>query len=743
MILAHSVFTAMVVALLAIAARPALAQTAGAALGTERPQIVVRAVRIAQPLVVDGRLDESWYQTVTPASGFAQQEPLDGAPTTEHTEAWIFFDADNIYVAVRCYDSQPSRMVLNEMRHDSSNLINNEEITVSFDTFHDRRNGYLFLVNALGGMLEESFVDERNNSRDWNTVWNARTARFDQGWTVEMVIPFKSLRYQSGVDQVWGMNISRVIRWKNERTFLSPVPRGGAGVFRMSAAATLVGIQAPPLGKNLEVKPYAIAKVTTDRLARPSVINDPTGDVGGDLKYGLTRGLTLDLTYNTDFAQVEEDVQQVNLTRFNLFFPEKREFFLEGQGIFNFAGQTATGTAGTATDTPILFFSRQIGLSSARPVPVVGGGRLTGRVGRHRIGIVNVQTDDEAVSGVRDTNFTALRISRDILRRSTIGALFTGRSRSTVADGSNEAFGLDANLAFFENVRFSAYAARTRTPGRRGNDLSYRAAFDYAGDRYGAQVEQLEVGENFNPEVGFLRRRNFRKSFSSLRFSPRPGADSMRAVRKFYYEGQFGYVTDTRGRLESRNLGAAQRVEFQNSDRINVEYARLYERLPAPFRIASGVTIPVGGYGFQQMTGSYQRGGQRAVAGTFTVVRGSFYGGTQTGVSYSGRVRATYQLAFEPAVSVNWIDLPQGSFVARVVSVPTTFTFSPRMFVAALPQYNSSTNTLSSNVRFRWEYQPGSELFVVYSDGRDTRGSGFPTLDTRGLVVKLTRLFRM
>lgn len=737
-----SLAMALVAALFALTAGPAAAQTAGATPDPSKA-MVVRAIQITQPLVVDGRLDEEWYQATPPLTGFAQQEPLDGAPTTEPTEAWVFFDANNIYVAVRCWDSQPSRMVLNEMRHDSSNLINNEEITVSFDTFHDGRNGYLFLVNALGGMLEESFVDERNNSRDWNTVWDARTTRFAQGWTLEMVIPFKSLRYHAGIDQIWGINISRVIRWKNERTFLSPVPRGGVGVFKMSSAATLVGIQAPPLGKNLEVKPYATAKLATDRLARPVLTNDPTASAGADLKYGLTRGLTFDATYNTDFAQVEEDVQQVNLTRFNLFFPEKREFFLEGQGIFNFAGQTATGTAGTATDTPILFFSRQIGLSNARPVPVLGGARLTGRVGRSRIGLVNVQTDNDPVSGAEATNFTAMRLSQDFLRRSTIGALFTGRSNSVVADGSNEAFGVDANLAFYENVRFSTYAAQTRTSGRHGNDLSYRAAFEYAGDRYGAQVEQLEVGENFNPEVGFLRRQDFRKSFGSLRFSPRPERASMRAVRKFYYEGQFGYVTDTGGRLESRNLGAAQRVEFQNSDRLNVEYARLYERLPGPFRIAPGVTIPTGGYGFEQWTGSYQLGGQRAVSGTFSVVQGSFYGGTQTGVSYSGRVRATYQLAFEPSVSVNWIDLPQGSFVARVVSVPTTFTVSPRMFISGLSQFNSSTSSFSTNVRFRWEYQPGSELFVVYTEGRDTRSLGFPALDTRDLVVKLTRLFRL
>ena len=699
----------------------------------------VRASRIPEPLTLDGELNESWYQTVLAIDGFVQQEPVENAPASEKTEAWIFFDEANLYVAARNWDSQPGRMVVNELRHDSSNLIQNENFGVVLDTFHDRRNGFWFLVNAAGGMLEEVFFDERNPSRDWNTVWDARTSRFDRGWTIEIRIPFKSLRYRPGAGQAWGIQLRRIIRWKNERTWLAPVPQSfGITPFRVSAAATLVGLETPPLAKNLEIKPYAIGRVITDRTARPAPItNDRSGDVGVDLKYGVTRSLTADFTVNTDFAQVEEDEQQVNLTRFNLFFPEKREFFLEGEGIFSFGGRSSQG----AGDQPILFFSRQIGISQGRPVPILGGGRLTGRAGAFNVGVVNIQTDDYAPAGARDTNFTAVRVRRDVLRRSTVGALVTNRSVSMRGPGANQTFGVDGIFGFYQNVRVDTYFARTQTPALDGDDLSYRGAFDYNGDRYGFNAESLAVGGNFNPEVGFLRRRDFRKHGIDLRFSPRPR--SARVVRKYYYQGGIDYFTTGSGRLETRLAGAAFRAEFQNGDNFIVDHGRSYELLAAPFRIAPGVTIPVGGYGFAGSGVSYQLGQQRPLSGTVSVSRGTFYTGHQTSASYRGRIPLHPQLALEPVISFNWIDLPQGEFTTTLLSTRATAPLTPRMYVSALLQYNSSANAFSTNARLRWEYQPGSELFVVLTEGRNTIGAGSPVLESRGFVVKINRLFRL
>jgi hypothetical protein len=700
--------------------------------------VTVRAVRIGTPLTIDGQLNEEWYQTVQAIDGFVQSEPREREPASEATEAWIFFDDQNLYIAARCYDSQPDRMVVNELRHDSSNLIQNEHLAIVLDTFHDKRNGILFIVNALGGMLEEAFFDERNPNRDWNTVWNAKTGRFEKGWTAEIAIPFKSLRYKPGIGNLWGIQLNRIIKHKNERTWLSLQPRSmGQGPFRVSVAATMVGLETPPLSRNVEVKPYAIAGLTTDRTAQPAVNNDRNGDVGLDVKYGVTGNLTADFTINTDFAQVEEDEQQVNLTRFNLFFPEKREFFLEGQGIFNFGGSAASGSG----DQPILFFSRRIGFSQGRPVPILGGGRLTGRAGAFNLGLVNIHTDEDPKALAAATNFTAVRVRRDVLQRSAVGALFTNRSVSTQGQGANQTFGVDGIFQLYQTVRIDAYIAGTHTPNLAGDDLSYRAWFDYNADRYGANIEYLAVGKNFNPEVGFLRRTDFRKTATNLRFSPRPRSEGR--VRKYYYNGNFSYITTGTGRLETRAAGANFRIEYQNGDNLNIDYDRSYELLEAPFRITQSVSIPPGAYGFGQYSASYQFGQQRWVSGTLAASRGSFYTGDQTAASYRGRIAVHPQLALEPGISINWIDLPQGTFATKLLSTRATAPLTPRMFISALLQYNSSTNSFSTNVRLRWEYRPGSELFVVLTEGRNTLGAGYPTLDTRGFVVKINRLFRL
>jgi hypothetical protein len=305
-------------------------------------------VRIAEPLHLDGRLDEPVYTDVPPMDGFVQQDPQEGAPATEKTDTWIFFDDKNIYVSARCWDSHPEREIGNEMRRDAQGITQNEHIIVVFDTFHDKRNGMFFQTNILGAQRDALITDENGQNQDWNTVWDVKTQRFDQGWTVEFSIPFKSLRYNADPVQIWGVNFRRIIRWKNEATYLTPMPAYLAqrGIWAVSLAATLVGLETPSSGLNLEVKPYGISGLRTDLKATNPFTNEADKHFGGDAKYGITKGLTLDLTYNTDFAQVEDDTQQVNLTRFNLQFPERREFFLEGQGIFQFGGVQGFGGGG-------------------------------------------------------------------------------------------------------------------------------------------------------------------------------------------------------------------------------------------------------------------------------------------------------------------------------------------------------------------------------------------------------------
>ena len=702
----------------------------------------LRAVRITTPLRIDGQLDETVYARVPAMSDFIQTEPAEGVPATEKTEVWVLFDDEYVYVVGRAWESHPERVVANEMRRDNVGIVQNDNIAWSFDTFYDRRNGVLFEVNPLGGRVDGQVTNEGQVNLDWNPVWAVATGTFDGGWVVEAAVPFRSLRYRPGRAQTWGFQVRRRNRWKNEISYLTPIPAafGGRGHFRSSLSATLTGLEAPAGSMRLEIKPYAVGDLTTDRGATPALSNDPAGNLGLDLKYGVTQNLVADLTLNTDFAQVEADEQQVNLTRFSLFFPEKREFFLENQGLFAFGG-AGVGPFGGGGETPILFYSRRIGLTAWREVPISAGGRLTGRVGAFSVGLLNIQTGDESVSGAPTTNFSAVRLTRDLLRRSSVGAIVTRRSVSVQGAGSSETYGLDGTFAFYDNLSIDTYWATTRTAGVGPDDDSYRGQLDYAGDRFGVQLERLVVGTDFNPEVGFLRRDDFERSVGSFRFSPRP--QSIAAIRKLSWQGRFDYITDRDGRLETRAAEAQFGIEFENSDRLTTTYTRSHEFLDQPFEIGPDVTIPVGGYSFHDVQLSYELGRQRKLSGTMSVQHGSFFSGEKTSVGFSrGRFELTPQVSMEPSVSVNWVDLPQGRFTTELLTMRTTYTATPRLFVSALLQYNSSNDSLGANLRLRWEYQPGSEIFVVYNEQRDTLTPRFPELDNRAFIVKVNRLFR-
>ena len=720
----------------------------------EMGRVTMRATRITVPIKLDGKLDDPPYTSVLSVSDFIQQEPDEGQLATEKTEAWVFFDDENVYISARCWDSHPERIVANEMRRDHRNIYQNAHFAVVLDTFYDRRNGFFFQTNPLGALREQSISDEgASNNNDWNTVWDVKTSMDAEGWTLEMVIPFKSLRYKKGRDQIWSINLRRTVRWKNEDSFLSPVKASHRfrGVYRFSEAATLVGIQAPLSSRNLELKPYGISSVITDVTGDPPVSNDLQADVGFDVKFGLTKGLIADFTYNTDFAQVEADEQQVNLTRFSLFFPEKREFFLEGQNIFVFGGRELRGGGGfrrgrtTQNLAPIMFFSRRIGLTDEGVDPIIAGGRVTGRTGKFLVGALNIQTD--GIDGSLDpTNFTVMRARRDVLGRSDIGFMATHRTSSISENGlSNSLLGIDGNFAFFTNLRMNGYYSVTRTRLAEGvlsgDDSSYQGKLDYNGDRYGLRLEHLKVGESFRPELGFLAREAFRRSFGQARFSPR--AASIDAIRRFSFQAELDYITGVpTGRVETRRLQSEFKIEFAAGDEATVEYNKQFELLPEEFEISDGIILPVGGYDFEDVRFVYRFGPQRRVPGFASYRTGTFFGGDRKEISYNGRIEVTTKFSLEPRLALNFVDLPQGDFETNLISTRVNYTISPRMFVSGLFQFSSSSDSLSSNVRLHWEYQPGSDLFVVYSDGRETGLDGFPMLLNRTFAVKFTKLFR-
>ena len=707
----------------------------------------VRAVRIDTPLRIDGALDEDFYRRVAPMTNFIQIEPDDGTVASERTELWLAFDHDNIYVSFRVWDSQMDKLVATEMRRDNGIIWSgNDNVVFVFDTFNDRRSALSFTVNALGARMDGQVINEKQFNPDWNPVWDLKTGRFDGGWTVEGALPFKSLRYQPGTAQTWGFNASRVKRSKNEVSMLSPAPRaqGAQGVEQTAYAARLVGIEVPAHGTNLDLKPYMTSSVSSDMTASPRVANHRRAAGGFDAKYGVTRNLAADVTVNTDFAQVEADQQQVNLTRFSLFFPEKREFFLENQGTFSFGGVAVGSLNAGQSDAPILFYSRRIGLNAGREVPIEAGGRLTGRAGRYSIGAINIQSGEEEQTGALSTNFTVARVKRDLFGRSSIGAIVTNRSVSAAGTGHNAAYGLDGSFIFFKNLQINTYWARTdgeRPLGAHGNDTSYRAQLDYNGDRYGAQYERLAIGDSFNPEVGFVKRLDMFRHYALARFSPRPGGNT--PIRKYFFQATMDHTDNGTGRLETRLATGEVALDFKNADRLGVLFTNEYEYLPAPFRIGGGLTLPVGAYEFNTTRLNYNMGQQRTVSANLSLDYGTFYDGHKTTISVArGRAPVTYQLSFEPTYSYNRVDLSMGAFTTHLAGTRVTYTMTPLMFVSALLQYNSGTNAMSTNARLRWEYRAGSELFVVYNEERNTLTPRFPTLNNRAFIVKFNRLFR-
>ncbi len=711
--------------------------------------VTIRATRLITPLRIDGKLDDAVYERTRAVSGLVQNIPQAGQPASENTDIWVFFDDAAFYVAARCWDAAgPTALIANEMRRDNGQITNNDSFGVIIDTFYDRRNAFMFITNPLAAQRDLQVTNEGNSNQDWNPVWMVRSQTFEGGWTTEIRIPFKSIRYRPGKEQIWGINFRRGIRRKNEYSNLTPLPAAdGSGAWiRMSRAGTLVGLEAASEGRNLDIKPYAIGGVRTDNTVRPVVDGAIDRQAGVDVKFGLTKSMTLDVSVNTDFAQVEVDEQQVNLTRFNLFFPEKREFFLEGRGIFEFGRPNFTrGSVPTGGIVPELFFTRQIGLNRGRVIPIIAGGRVTGRIGNTTIGALNMETDAEAASGTPKTNFTVLRVRQDILRRSSVGAMFTGRSESLRAPGrANATVGIDGAFSFVNYLNLNGFYMQSSTPGLAGSDVSYQGRAEWNADRYGFELNHLFVGDAFNPEVGFVQRPDIRRTLASARFSPR--VRRVKPVRQVSLEGNIEFIENTAGQLITRVEEANFSTEFHRSDRVFANASRTHDRLLAPFRLAGGPAIAPGEYDFYNVNGGYGFGSHRKVSGTVSVGRGRYYNGDQTTFTVSGgRVQLSPQFSLEPTLTLNWFSFPSVDYRTRVVRTRLNYTFTPRMFVSGLVQYNSAANSISSNVRWRWEYIPGSEIFVVYTDDNTAdlpARATAPRLLNRGFVVKVNRLLR-
>ena len=694
---------------------------------------VLEAVRITGEITLDGRLDEPEWNLASPATDFTQRQPFTGSPSHERTEVRVLYDDDNLYVGYYCFDSDAARMVVNGLERDFF-FIRSDSVTFTVDSLHDRQSGFEFATNPLGAKYDTQFgSDGATANPDWDGVWDVKTTRNGDGWIAEFMIPFKTLRFSDSPSQEWGVNFGRRVLRVNEVGSWAPIPTR-YNAHRVSLAGTLTGLEGIRQGRNLWIKPFVTGGVTQVRdtsgqLQTIQALSDVTGQqVGGDLKYSLTPSLTLDATFHTDFAQVEVDQQQVNLTRFNLFFPEKRDFFLENAGTFTM------GPGGNL----LPFFSRRIGLSAAgTPIPIVGGVRVSGKLNAYDVGFLEMQTEQQGATP--SNNYLVGRVRRNLLSSSWIGGLVTNRD-STVAGDYNRVYGADAHFQFRGKLEFDGYLLQSDTPGKSGSNQARRLQSAWKDDELVISGEYNEVQPNFNPELGFVRRPDLAQYVGEVAWRPRLlGSPTIRslnfAASVDYNEGSASDELETQ--VQEATLG----ISFQDGASITFAAEDTFDRLAQPLRIPSGnprVTIAPGDYDFLGYSARFGTSLVRTVSGSGTFRWGDFYDGERTALSGGLTLRPGDHLIVDLTYDRNQVEFPGGSFTTELLRTRVTYAFNPRAVINAFIQYNADRQQVSSNIRFNWTHHPLSDLFIVYNDTRDSI-TGLTR--ERTFTVKLTNLF--
>jgi hypothetical protein len=713
--------------------------------------------------VIDGRVSDPIWQKIAPYTTFTQTDPTEGAPATERTEVRFMIGKGQVYIGIVCFDSDPEKIIVSQAKRDAS-LNETDSVVVILDTFNDNQNAFVFGTNPLGIEYDGQVAREGQTSGvtfqggaggtqrggvsafnpNWDGDWTVKSQITDRGWETEMVIPFKTLRYPPGTDRTWGFNVMRNIRHKNEQVFLSAIPRG-FDIYRVSLAAKITGLDLPAR-RDVKAIPYVLGSLNKD-FARAGDQVDDTGKAGLDVKWGIRPNLTLDGTVNTDFAQVEADEEQVNLTRFDLFYPEKRPFFLENASTFQFGQPQSID----------LFFTRRIGLSSAGvPIDLIGGGRLSGKIGRWNVGALNIQTDEsydasgKILTGPAN-NFSALRLQREV-GRSSYGAVFVNRQATGGQAGSNNwnrAYGVDANVQVSQNQRVSAFMARTDTPatrtsGPRGSDYAGRVFYNFTNNVWQISGGYSQVGEDFNPEVGFLPRRGFRRPEFRMFFQPQPRR--VRWIRRvaphMSYNSFWGF--DGKRQSEMWHLHGFE-IQPRMGGRFGwfMDYNR--DNPLTPFTVFNRdgrrVVIPRGEYDWWQHAFEYLHNPSARVTATMRYRVGQYYDGDFNSIEFT----SDYRITPKATASLGWTrqeaDLPHGHFVNNLVPIKASYAFTTLANVSALLQYNGPNATLSSNIRLAILTRSGTGLFVVYNDRRDM--TSYTSVETlgRSFIIKFNRLF--
>ena len=728
-----------VASLTLLALAPRLAAQQGDLPAPSTPQ--VSAVRLPAGVTaprLDGRLDDAAWRTVEPLDDLRQREPLEGVPATERTLVRVLYDATTLYVAVEALDRDPAGVVARilerdrvlETNFDGSPVFGGDDgIALLIDGMHDHRNAMVFATNPNGAEFDALITDEgREFNVDWRGIWRVVAARTATGWAAEFAIPFRSLRYRGEAD-TWGFNVYRMVRRKNEEALWAGWTRSGGGFTRVSLAGHLVGLSGLPRPrKTVEVRPYLLGGGDAVREDDAWQTTARRG-LGGELKAQVSDGLVLDATVNTDFAQVEADNVQVNLGRFSLFFPEKREFFLENAGIFEFGARELFGPPPF-----LLFFSRRIGIAEDGPVAVRGGARLTGRVGGQTVGLLSMVTD--ATTDVPEERFTVARAKRDIGGNNYVGAMLTDRRRDGAA---NTAGGVDFSLWPTQVVNVQGFVAQTGTAGPGGEGGAQRIAVNAQTGVYGLSLQHLRIGEETDAQLGFITRRNIQQTGGSTRLTWRPGVLGLRTLNWLTFSD---YIARIDGGLQDWRVANALDLTFNSGASVTV-YRRLgATRLDEGFDIADRLAVPAGAFD-DHVTGAFvSTNPARAVRFGLNTERNTVYDGAFTTASADLSARLGVNLGLALNGQRSWVRVPSGALRSDIVSLRAGWAFSTQMFLNALVQYNGLDRALSSNLRFQYIFRPGSDLFLVFNETRGTPLDPWATQD-RGVRVKLAYLRRL
>jgi len=712
---------ACVVAIVVISAAHASAQTFDIkTVDPETFRAIAFKITEAQRPAIDGKLtDEAW--TLAPVQGnFIQREPRYGVPSSEKTEFRVLYDDKTLYLGVWVFDSDPSGIMGSEMKRDAG-LNKGDQLKITIDTFHDHRNAFYFSTNPLGAYKDANTVENgRTINYDWNAVWDNKTSIDDKGWYVEIAIPLSQLRFKTTIgESTWGLNLCRILFRKNEESYWVPFPRewGPSGFARVSNAGVLQGLKGIKSRRRIEFVPFALPTASRDYVASDKYTAD--AKYGGDFKIGVTNDLIGDFTFHTDFAQVEADQEVVNLTRFSLFFPEKRQFFTESAGIFDFA-KSVTGLGGdaAANDPGLLniFYSRRIGLVDGQQIPIIGGGRLTGRVGNYALGILNIETDDARLANrhVDNANYTAIRVKRNVLKNSSIGTLIVN-SQDGISE-YNRTIGIDGGFVLGRYVTMTTVLAKSFSPKVSDKDLAGVFDYQWKNDRFLYGGQYLEVGEHFNAEMGYIPRTDIRAGKLKGQWTPRP---KFGGIRQMIFNGTTDYYVNHAGIVDSKTSVASANMQRQDTSGAFFGVTHEYDNLAAPFATA-GTVMPVGDYSWTYATMNYSSDRTRHVYGTIGGDAGGYYNGDRRTFRLNANIQVGKTLLFEPNYTHNRVSLPgRPLYSSNVVNFRVSHSFSPDFYLKGFVQYNDDRKTASFNFLWWYHYRPGSDLYLVYNQGWD------------------------